>query len=143
MPRCTPAAGARARARAAGAEFGAAREGGFQQRWDGETDADGDADEDERFEARTPTPAPAAGPPAPPPPRKEDAYAYLSKIQAHSVGEHEHLYHAFLNAMRAFKGGETDAESLIRTVKAMFAHAPQLLDGFEAFLPPGFTESLR
>ncbi|EOD48752.1 putative transcriptional repressor sin3p protein [Neofusicoccum parvum UCRNP2] len=66
-----------------------------------------------------------------------DALSYLDqvKVQFH---EHPDVYNKFLDIMKDFKSGAIDTPGVIDRVSTLFAGHPNLIQGFNTFLPPGY-----
>lgn len=66
-----------------------------------------------------------------------DALSYLDqvKVQFH---EHPDVYNRFLDIMKDFKSGAIDTPGVIGRVSTLFAGNPELIQGFNTFLPPGY-----
>ncbi|KAF2146905.1 uncharacterized protein K452DRAFT_72479 [Aplosporella prunicola CBS 121167] len=66
-----------------------------------------------------------------------DALSYLDqvKVQFH---EHPDVYNKFLDIMKDFKSGAIDTPGVIERVSTLFAGHPNLIQGFNTFLPPGY-----
>lgn len=66
-----------------------------------------------------------------------DALSYLDqvKVQFH---EHPDVYNRFLDIMKDFKSGAIDTPGVIGRVSQLFAGNPELIQGFNTFLPPGY-----
>ncbi|EKG22077.1 Paired amphipathic helix [Macrophomina phaseolina MS6] len=66
-----------------------------------------------------------------------DALSYLDqvKVQFH---EHPDVYNKFLDIMKDFKSGAIDTPGVIDRVSSLFAGHPNLIQGFNTFLPPGY-----
>ncbi|EPE10670.1 transcription regulatory protein [Ophiostoma piceae UAMH 11346] len=85
------------------------------------------------------------GPPGPPGPGVpqgqqpilNDALSYLDqvKVQFH---EQPDVYNRFLDIMKDFKSQTIDTPGVISRVSDLFAGHPNLIQGFNTFLPPGY-----
>ncbi|KAF2163855.1 hypothetical protein M409DRAFT_68133 [Zasmidium cellare ATCC 36951] len=66
-----------------------------------------------------------------------DALSYLDqvKVQFH---EQPDVYNRFLDIMKDFKSGAIDTPGVIGRVSTLFAGNPELIQGFNTFLPPGY-----
>ncbi|KAK8164263.1 hypothetical protein IWX90DRAFT_487539 [Phyllosticta citrichinensis] len=66
-----------------------------------------------------------------------DALSYLDqvKVQFH---DHPDVYNKFLDIMKDFKSGAIDTPGVIERVSTLFAGHPNLIQGFNTFLPPGY-----
>ncbi|CAK7236960.1 Transcriptional regulatory protein sin3 [Sporothrix curviconia] len=107
-----------------------------------------------------PPPPGPPGPPGPPPPPQQgqqssqqgpsgpgvnqgqqpilnDALSYLDqvKVQFH---EQPDVYNRFLDIMKDFKSQTIDTPGVISRVSDLFAGHPNLIQGFNTFLPPGY-----
>ncbi|CAA20757.2 Clr6 I prime and Rpd3L histone deacetylase complex subunit Pst1 [Schizosaccharomyces pombe] len=88
---------------------------------------------------------PNQNPSAPPPPPQEyrqlnvtDALSYLDlvKLQFHQEPE---IYNEFLDIMKEFKSQAIETPEVITRVSKLFAGYPNLIQGFNTFLPPGYS----
>lgn len=52
--------------------------------------------------------------------------------------EHPDVYNRFLDIMKDFKSGAIDTPGVIERVSSLFAGHPNLIQGFNTFLPPGY-----
>jgi hypothetical protein len=84
-------------------------------------------------------------PPSPPPPAQgngsgsgslttRDALAYLKAVKD-KFQEKRHTYEQFIQVMRDFKSDRLDSTGVIARVKTIFHGYPDLILGFNAFLP--------
>ncbi|CAH0048285.1 unnamed protein product [Clonostachys solani] len=66
-----------------------------------------------------------------------DALTYLDqvKVQFHDQPD---VYNRFLDIMKDFKSQEIDTPGVINRVSELFAGHPNLIQGFNTFLPPGY-----
>ncbi|KAK4128657.1 hypothetical protein N657DRAFT_676412 [Parathielavia appendiculata] len=66
-----------------------------------------------------------------------DALSYLDqvKVQFH---DHPDVYNRFLDIMKDFKSQTIDTPGVINRVSELFAGHPNLIQGFNTFLPPGY-----
>jgi Paired amphipathic helix repeat len=69
--------------------------------------------------------------------RIEDAILYLEQVRLECVNDRPHIYSEFLAIMHAFKLQQMDMDTVIRRVTTLFQGNPQLLVGFNVFLPQG------
>lgn len=67
----------------------------------------------------------------------KDALSYLDqvKIQFHDQPD---IYNRFLDIMKDFKSQSIDTPGVIERVSTLFRGHPQLVSGFNTFLPPGY-----
>jgi len=91
-------------------------------------------------------------PPPPPPPQgngngsgsgsitTRDALVYLKAVKD-KFQEKPHTYEQFIQVMRDFKSNRLDSAGVIARVKTLFHGYPDLILGFNAFLPKG--QSIR
>ncbi|KAL8842559.1 MAG: hypothetical protein Q9170_000513 [Blastenia crenularia] len=66
-----------------------------------------------------------------------DALSYLDQVKIKFV-EHPDVYNHFLDIMKDFKSQAIDTPGVIDRVSTLFAGHPQLIQGFNTFLPPGY-----
>lgn len=66
-----------------------------------------------------------------------DALSYLDQVKV-QFGDHPDVYNRFLDIMKDFKSGAIDTPGVIGRVSTLFAGNPQLIQGFNTFLPPGY-----
>jgi len=83
------------------------------------------------------TPIAKTGPPYTPL-KVEDALSYLDQIKAR-FDRKPMKYNQFLDIMKEFKIQSIDTPGVIRRVIELFADAPDLIFGFNTFLPPGYA----
>jgi hypothetical protein len=69
--------------------------------------------------------------------KPEDAFAYLERVRGTFAGL-PHIYNSFLAVMRDFKGQTITTEDVINRVKLLFKGYPDLVQGFNMFLPPAY-----
>ncbi|CAJ0572371.1 unnamed protein product, partial [Mesorhabditis spiculigera] len=67
----------------------------------------------------------------------EDALSYLDQVK-NQFSEESGTYTQFLDIMKDFKNQSIDTPGVIRRVSQLFSGRPQLIMGFNTFLPPGF-----
>uniref|UniRef100_M4BX15 Histone deacetylase interacting domain-containing protein n=1 Tax=Hyaloperonospora arabidopsidis (strain Emoy2) TaxID=559515 RepID=M4BX15_HYAAE len=82
------------------------------------------------------------GGPVPPPPRHrelrvEDALLYLDQVKQ-QFGDQPDIYNQFLDVMKDFKAQAIDTPGVILRVSTLFRGYPNLILGFNTFLPPGY-----
>ncbi|KAK3945439.1 hypothetical protein QBC46DRAFT_336752 [Diplogelasinospora grovesii] len=82
-------------------------------------------------------PGPGNGMPQGQQPILNDALSYLDqvKVQFH---EQPDVYNKFLDIMKDFKSQTIDTPGVISRVSELFAGHPNLIQGFNTFLPPGY-----
>ncbi|TMW65986.1 hypothetical protein Poli38472_003751 [Pythium oligandrum] len=78
----------------------------------------------------------------PPPPRHrelrvEDALLYLDQVKQ-QFGDQPDIYNQFLDVMKDFKAQTIDTPGVIMRVSSLFRGYPNLILGFNTFLPPGY-----
>jgi hypothetical protein len=83
-----------------------------------------------------PPPPPAAAPPQGSL-TTTDALAYLKSVKEQFQDKRQ-KYDEFLEVMRDFKSGKIDTAGVIVRVKTLFHGYPDLILGFNAFLPKGY-----
>ncbi|PVI03678.1 hypothetical protein DM02DRAFT_611980 [Periconia macrospinosa] len=66
-----------------------------------------------------------------------DALSYLDQVKV-QFSEHPDVYNRFLDIMKDFKSGAIDTPGVIERVSSLFAGNPNLIQGFNTFLPPGY-----
>ncbi|EGD81011.1 hypothetical protein PTSG_10955 [Salpingoeca rosetta] len=67
----------------------------------------------------------------------EDALTYLDRVKAH-FGSQPTVYNSFLNIMKDFKSQNINTPDVIKNVSQLFEGHPELIVGFNTFLPPGY-----
>ncbi|BFZ61969.1 Transcriptional regulatory protein sin3 [Saitoella coloradoensis] len=94
-------------------------------------------------------PGPPGGglPPMPGPPRDpgigyrplnvKDALSYLDQVKI-QFSEQPDVYNKFLDIMKDFKSQSIDTPGVIERVSTLFRGHPNLVQGFNTFLPPGY-----
>ncbi|XP_055637033.1 paired amphipathic helix protein Sin3a isoform X2 [Toxorhynchites rutilus septentrionalis] len=91
---------------------------------------------------------PSAQPQPPPPPpqagqaqfqrlKVEDALSYLDQVKFR-FGNQPQVYNDFLDIMKEFKSQSIDTPGVIQRVSNLFKGHPELIVGFNTFLPPGY-----
>ncbi|KAJ7308319.1 hypothetical protein JRQ81_008853 [Phrynocephalus forsythii] len=71
------------------------------------------------------------------PPQVEDALSYLDQVKIR-FGSDPATYNGFLEIMKEFKSQSIDTPGVIRRVSQLFHEHPDLIIGFNAFLPLGY-----
>ena len=66
-----------------------------------------------------------------------DALSYLDQVKLR-FQEHPDVYNRFLDIMKDFKSQAIDTPGVIDRVSHLFAGHPELIQGFNTFLPPGY-----
>ncbi|KAL9028473.1 MAG: hypothetical protein Q9196_003163 [Gyalolechia fulgens] len=66
-----------------------------------------------------------------------DALSYLDQVKVRFV-DHPDVYNSFLDIMKEFKSQTIDTPGVIDRVSSLFAGHPELIQGFNTFLPPGY-----
>ncbi|KAL9038698.1 MAG: hypothetical protein Q9180_002976 [Flavoplaca navasiana] len=66
-----------------------------------------------------------------------DALSYLDQVKVRFV-ERPDVYNRFLDIMKDFKSQTIDTPGVIERVSSLFAGHPELIQGFNTFLPPGY-----
>ncbi|KAL5257487.1 hypothetical protein ACHWQZ_G012432 [Mnemiopsis leidyi] len=69
--------------------------------------------------------------------RVDDALWYLDQVKA-QFGDQPHVYNNFLDIMKEFKSQSIDTPGVITRVSNLFRGRPELISGFNTFLPPGY-----
>ncbi|KAI8889077.1 hypothetical protein K501DRAFT_329437 [Backusella circina FSU 941] len=67
----------------------------------------------------------------------KDALAYLDQVQA-KFSHQPNIYNDFLQVMKEFKSQTIDTPGVIERVSILFKGHPNLISGFNSFLPPGY-----
>lgn len=67
----------------------------------------------------------------------EDALSYLDEVKF-KFGNQPQVYNDFLDIMKEFKSQSIDTPGVIQRVSTLFKGHPQLIVGFNTFLPPGY-----
>ncbi|KAH8682355.1 hypothetical protein BX600DRAFT_41402 [Xylariales sp. PMI_506] len=66
-----------------------------------------------------------------------DALSYLDQVKV-QFAEQPDVYNRFLDIMKDFKSQTIDTPGVIKRVSELFAGHPNLIQGFNTFLPPGY-----
>ncbi|OUM63674.1 hypothetical protein PIROE2DRAFT_26190, partial [Piromyces sp. E2] len=66
-----------------------------------------------------------------------DALSYLEQVKA-QFKDHPEIYNRFLDIMKDFKSQAIDTPGVIDRVSTLFTSHPNLITGFNTFLPPGY-----
>ncbi|KAI9808396.1 MAG: Transcriptional regulatory protein sin3 [Phylliscum demangeonii] len=66
-----------------------------------------------------------------------DALSYLDQVKVQFVDQPD-VYNRFLDIMKDFKSQAIDTPGVIERVSNLFAGHPNLIQGFNTFLPPGY-----
>lgn len=66
-----------------------------------------------------------------------DALSYLDQVKVRFVHQPD-VYNQFLDIMKDFKSQAIDTPGVIERVSSLFAGHPELIQGFNTFLPPGY-----
>jgi len=67
----------------------------------------------------------------------EDALSYLDQVK-YKFGNQPQVYNDFLDIMKEFKSQSIDTPGVISRVSMLFKGHPELIVGFNTFLPPGY-----
>eukprot|EP01135_Chromosphaera_perkinsii_P004375 Nk52_evm26s279 gene=Nk52_evmTU26s279 len=67
----------------------------------------------------------------------EDALSYLDQVKI-QFSDHPQVYNQFLDIMKDFKSQSIDTPGVIGRVSTLFDGHPDLIRGFNTFLPPGY-----
>ncbi|KAK6620163.1 hypothetical protein RUM44_006564 [Polyplax serrata] len=67
----------------------------------------------------------------------EDALSYLDQVKL-KFGSEPQVYNDFLDIMKEFKSQSIDTPGVIQRVSNLFKGHPELIVGFNTFLPPGY-----
>merc|ERR1719410_20932 len=84
-----------------------------------------------------PTGATASQPPSFQRLKVEDALSYLDQVKF-KFGSQPQVYNDFLDIMKEFKSQSIDTPGVISRVSMLFKGHPELIVGFNTFLPPGY-----
>ena len=68
----------------------------------------------------------------------EDCFSYLDQVK-YASGNQPQLYNDFRDIMAEFKSQSIDGMGVIARVSRLFKGHPELIDGFNPFLPPGYS----
>ncbi|XP_016354680.1 paired amphipathic helix protein Sin3a-like [Sinocyclocheilus anshuiensis] len=85
----------------------------------------------------TPAPAPTLGQQQFQRLKVEDALSYLDQVKL-QFGNQPQVYNDFLDIMKEFKSQSIDTPGVISRVSQLFKGHPDLIMGFNTFLPPGY-----
>eukprot|EP00951_Prasinocladus_malaysianus_P022860 scaffold192840_cov47-Prasinocladus_malaysianus.AAC.1 len=66
-----------------------------------------------------------------------DALSYLKEVKIRFTDRKE-VYNQFLDVMKEFKAQVIDTNGVIAKVQSLFKGHPELVLGFNMFLPPGY-----
>lgn len=66
-----------------------------------------------------------------------DALSYLDQVKVRFVDQPD-VYNKFLDIMKDFKSQSIDTPGVIERVSTLFTGHPELIQGFNTFLPPGY-----
>uniref|UniRef100_A0A667XQ76 Paired amphipathic helix protein Sin3a n=1 Tax=Myripristis murdjan TaxID=586833 RepID=A0A667XQ76_9TELE len=72
----------------------------------------------------------------------EDALSYLDQVKL-QFGNQPQVYNDFLDIMKEFKSQSIDTPGVISRVSQLFKGHPDLIMGFNTFLPPGYKIELK
>ena len=72
----------------------------------------------------------------------EDALSYLDQVK-YKFGNQPQVYNDFLDIMKEFKSQSIDTPGVIARVSCLFKGYPELIVGFNTFLPPGYKIEVR
>ncbi|KFB39741.1 hypothetical protein ZHAS_00007434 [Anopheles sinensis] len=72
----------------------------------------------------------------------EDALSYLDQVKFR-FGNQPQVYNDFLDIMKEFKSQSIDTPGVIQRVSSLFKGHPELIVGFNTFLPPGYKIELQ
>ncbi|TPX35347.1 hypothetical protein SmJEL517_g02267 [Synchytrium microbalum] len=67
----------------------------------------------------------------------KDALSYLDQVK-NQFGDQPDVYNRFLDIMKEFKSQSIDTPGVINRVSTLFRGHPNLITGFNTFLPPGY-----
>ncbi|CAD7078480.1 unnamed protein product [Hermetia illucens] len=89
--------------------------------------------------------APVAQPGTGAPPTRlkvEDALSYLDQVK-YQYADQPQIYNNFLDIMKEFKSQTIDTPGVIQRVSNLFQGHPELIFGFNMFLPPGYKIEIQ
>ncbi|XP_060923907.1 paired amphipathic helix protein Sin3a-like [Limanda limanda] len=72
----------------------------------------------------------------------EDALSYLDQVKL-QFGNYPQVYNDFLDIMKEFKSQSIDTPGVINRVSQLFKGHPDLIMGFNTFLPPGYKIEIQ
>ena len=72
----------------------------------------------------------------------EDALSYLDKVKL-QFQDQPQVYNDFLDIMKEFKSQSIDTPGVIQRVSNLFRGHPELIVGFNTFLPPGYKIEMQ
>lgn len=72
----------------------------------------------------------------------EDALVYLDNVKS-KFGDQPQVYNDFLDIMKEFKSQSIDTPGVIERVSTLFKGHPDLIVGFNTFLPPGYKIEIQ
>lgn len=72
----------------------------------------------------------------------DDALSYLDLVK-YKFGEKPQIYNDFLDIMKEFKSQSIDTPGVIERVSNLFTGHPELIVGFNTFLPPGYKIEVK
>ncbi|XP_054279983.1 paired amphipathic helix protein Sin3b isoform X2 [Macrosteles quadrilineatus] len=72
----------------------------------------------------------------------EDALSYLDMVK-YKFGDQPQVYNDFLDIMKEFKSQSIDTPGVIERVSSLFNGHPELIVGFNTFLPPGYKIEVK
>lgn len=72
----------------------------------------------------------------------EDALSYLDQVKF-KFSNHPQVYNDFLDIMKEFKSQSIDTPGVITRVSNLFKGHPELIVGFNTFLPPGYKIEIK
>ncbi|XP_074602037.1 SIN3 transcription regulator family member A [Brevipalpus obovatus] len=72
----------------------------------------------------------------------EDALSYLDKVKF-KFNNQPQVYNDFLDIMKEFKSQSIDTPGVIQRVSTLFRGHPELIVGFNTFLPPGYKIEMQ
>lgn len=72
----------------------------------------------------------------------EDALSYLDQVKL-KFSDQPQVYNDFLDIMKEFKSQSIDTPGVIQRVSTLFCGHPELIVGFNTFLPPGYKIEIQ
>ena len=71
----------------------------------------------------------------------EDALSYVSQVKARCLLEPD-IYRQFLDVFSNFKAQVIGPPQVVERISLLFAEFPDLIQGFQRFLPPGYGDQI-
>ena len=71
------------------------------------------------------------------------AVYFLGQVKSKYAGENQKTYAAFLDLMKNYNSQRIETREVVAQVSELFRDAPELVEGFEQFLPPEYRAALQ